>query len=152
MFKIPSKRSHTTTLRATFTFSLKMSKMVNLASFWKKLAVNQSYQTGQNWRKVPKVVWFNSFKWDILEDFQTFCNLANWISQCDIFWWILNTVLIDCFRFRCRDYVTEQFFNMHNLNMIPVVLGGANYSAIAPPHSFIDAADFPKYVYTFTLL
>ena len=46
--------------------------------------------------------------------------------------------------FRCRDYVTEQFFNMHNLNMIPVVLGGANYSAIAPPHSFIDAADFPK--------
>eukprot|EP00093_Oithona_nana_P007513 07513.XXX_139120_130865_1 [CDS] Oithona nana genome sequencing. len=44
----------------------------------------------------------------------------------------------------CRDYVTEQFFNMHNLNMIPVVLGGANYSAIAPPHSFIDAADFPN--------
>jgi alpha-1,3-fucosyltransferase len=24
-----------------------------------------------------------------------------------------------------------------------VVLGGANYSAIAPPHSFIDANDFP---------
>ena len=66
------------------------------------------------------------------------------------FWLILNTMqvflLIDFFRFRCRDYVTEQFFNMHNLNMIPVVLGGANYSAIAPPHSFIDAADFPKYV------
>ena len=36
MFKILSKRSHITTLRATFTFSLKMSKMVNLASFWKK--------------------------------------------------------------------------------------------------------------------
>ena len=46
--------------------------------------------------------------------------------------------------FRCRDYVTEQFFNMYNLNMIPVVIGGANYSAIAPPHSFINAADFPK--------
>jgi len=44
----------------------------------------------------------------------------------------------------CRDYVTEQFFNMHKLNMIPVVLGGANYSAIAPPHSFINAADFPN--------
>jgi len=44
----------------------------------------------------------------------------------------------------CRDYVTEQFFNMYNLNMIPVVLGGANYSAIAPPHSFINAADFPN--------
>ena len=27
--------------------------------------------------------------------------------------------------------------------MIPVVLGGANYSAIAPPHSYIDASDFP---------
>ena len=48
--------------------------------------------------------------------------------------------------FRCRDYVTEQFFNMYNLNMIPVVIGGANYSAIAPPHSFINAADFPKLV------
>ena len=71
------------------------------------------------------------------------------------FWLILNTmqffILIDFFRFRCRDYVTEQFFNMHNLNMIPVVLGGANYSAIAPPHSFIDAADFPKYVQSFTI-
>ena len=42
--------------------------------------------------------------------------------------------------------MTEQFFNMHNLNMIPVVLGGANYSAIAPAHSYINAADFPKLV------
>ena len=35
--------------------------------------------------------------------------------------------------------------------MIPVVLGGANYSAIAPPHSFINAADFPKLVLLFIL-
>ena len=43
----------------------------------------------------------------------------------------------------CRDYATEKFFTIYSLNMIPVVLGGANYSAIAPPHSYIDASDFP---------
>ena len=26
--------------------------------------------------------------------------------------------------------------------MVPVVMGGANYTAIAPPHSFIDALEF----------
>ncbi len=43
----------------------------------------------------------------------------------------------------CKDYVTEKFFSIFGgLNLIPVVLGGANYSAIAPPHSYIDAAQF----------
>ena len=39
----------------------------------------------------------------------------------------------------CKDYVTEKFFDPLQRNIIPVVLGGANYSQIAPPHSYIDA-------------
>lgn len=42
----------------------------------------------------------------------------------------------------CRDYVTEKFFNIISRNIVPIVLGGANYSAIAPQHSYINALDF----------
>jgi alpha-1,3-fucosyltransferase len=44
----------------------------------------------------------------------------------------------------CKDFVTEKFFSMFNgdLDMVPVVLGGGNYSAIAPPNSYIDASKF----------
>ena len=42
----------------------------------------------------------------------------------------------------CKDYATEKFFTMYSLKMIPIVLGGANYSQMAPPHSFINAVDF----------
>lgn len=39
----------------------------------------------------------------------------------------------------CRDYVTEKFFKLLDLRVVPVVYGGANYSRIAPPGSYIDA-------------
>ena len=42
----------------------------------------------------------------------------------------------------CIDYVTEKFFSILHYDMVPVVMGGANYTAIAPPHSFIDALEF----------
>ena len=42
----------------------------------------------------------------------------------------------------CIDYVTEKFFMALRMDIVPVVLGGANYSAIAPPNSFINANDF----------
>lgn len=42
----------------------------------------------------------------------------------------------------CDDYVTEKFFEIMNHDIIPVVYGGANYSRIAPPHSYIDALQF----------
>ena len=44
----------------------------------------------------------------------------------------------------CKDFVTEKFFAMFNgdLDMVPVVLGGGNYSEIAPPNSYIDASKF----------
>ena len=42
----------------------------------------------------------------------------------------------------CKDYVTEKIFNALRLNTIPIVLGGANYSKILPPGSFINAGDF----------
>ena len=42
----------------------------------------------------------------------------------------------------CQDYVTEKIFNALRLNTIPIVLGGANYTKILPPGSFINAGDF----------
>jgi alpha-1,3-fucosyltransferase len=39
----------------------------------------------------------------------------------------------------CSDYVTEKFFNAMNSSVVPIVLGGANYSAIAPIKSNINA-------------
>ncbi|KAG8193811.1 hypothetical protein JTE90_029545 [Oedothorax gibbosus] len=42
----------------------------------------------------------------------------------------------------CKDYVTEKFFNILGTNMVPVVMGGANYTVVAPPNSFIDALSF----------
>ena len=42
----------------------------------------------------------------------------------------------------CDDYVTEKFFKVLNRCVVPVVLGGANYSEIAPERSYIDAGRF----------
>ncbi len=42
----------------------------------------------------------------------------------------------------CLDYVTEKFFESLNHDMVPIVYGGANYSAHAPPGSYINARDF----------
>ena len=45
----------------------------------------------------------------------------------------------------CVDYVTEKFYkNALQFGMIPVVLGGANYSDpfVAPPGSYVNARDF----------
>ncbi|XP_047739154.1 alpha-(1,3)-fucosyltransferase 7-like [Hyalella azteca] len=43
----------------------------------------------------------------------------------------------------CEDYVTEKLFMPLQLGVVPVVLGGADYNAIAPPESFVNALDFP---------
>ena len=43
----------------------------------------------------------------------------------------------------CKDYVSEKFFKVLNQNIIPVVFNGANMSTVAPPHSYINVADFP---------
>ena len=42
----------------------------------------------------------------------------------------------------CDDYVTEKLFNVLRYDVIPVVYGGANYSKILPPNSYIDVQDF----------
>ena len=41
-----------------------------------------------------------------------------------------------------RDYVTEKFFLRLNDNLLPIVLGQADYSRTAPPHSFINVLDY----------
>ena len=43
----------------------------------------------------------------------------------------------------CVDYVTEKLYRtLNHGKMIPIVLGGANYSALLPQKSFINVADF----------
>ncbi|XP_044747599.1 alpha-(1,3)-fucosyltransferase C-like [Coccinella septempunctata] len=42
----------------------------------------------------------------------------------------------------CEDYVTEKFFNILKLNLIPIVYGTANYTRIAPPNSYINVKDY----------
>ncbi|XP_023348411.1 alpha-(1,3)-fucosyltransferase C [Eurytemora carolleeae] len=42
----------------------------------------------------------------------------------------------------CKDYVTEKLWRILEQDMIPVVLGSANYTDVAPPHSFINVQDF----------
>ncbi|XP_071532908.1 alpha-(1,3)-fucosyltransferase C-like isoform X2 [Panulirus ornatus] len=42
----------------------------------------------------------------------------------------------------CNDYVTEKLYKILQMDVVPVVLGGADYSSMAPPGSYINAADF----------
>ena len=45
----------------------------------------------------------------------------------------------------CADYVTEKFFTMMNYNIVPVVFDlHGHHKRSAPPHSYINAADFPS--------
>jgi len=47
----------------------------------------------------------------------------------------------------CTDYVTEKFFRTLSRLIVPVVLGGSNYSRLAPPGSYINALDYPSPVH-----
>ncbi|XP_066953288.1 alpha-(1,3)-fucosyltransferase C-like [Macrobrachium rosenbergii] len=40
----------------------------------------------------------------------------------------------------CVDYVTEKVYNLMHYPIVPVVRGSANYSALLPPNSYIDAS------------
>ncbi len=42
----------------------------------------------------------------------------------------------------CPDYVTEKFYKALMNDVVPIVYGGADYTEYAPPHSFINIADF----------
>jgi len=42
----------------------------------------------------------------------------------------------------CRDYVTEKLFEALKHDVVPVVLGGADYHNILPKHSFINMLDY----------
>ncbi|KAH9364889.1 hypothetical protein HPB48_017049 [Haemaphysalis longicornis] len=42
----------------------------------------------------------------------------------------------------CKDYVTEKLYFTLLFDIIPVTFGGADYKALAPPHSYIDALSF----------
>ncbi|KAK7065536.1 hypothetical protein SK128_001018 [Halocaridina rubra] len=42
----------------------------------------------------------------------------------------------------CEYYITEKFFKALQMDVIPVVFGGGNYSLVAPHSSYINAMDF----------
>ena len=42
----------------------------------------------------------------------------------------------------CKDYATEKLFRALNSDLVPVVMGGANYSNIVPPKSVVNVQDF----------
>ena len=42
----------------------------------------------------------------------------------------------------CEDYVTEKVWDILSHNIVPVVLGGANYTNVLPPNSYIDVTNF----------
>ena len=42
----------------------------------------------------------------------------------------------------CDEYVTEKLLRTLDLDVVPIVMGLANYSKILPPDSFIDVRDF----------
>ena len=44
----------------------------------------------------------------------------------------------------CNDYITEKFWPYLNGKLVPIVLGGADYNKVAPPHSFINAMNYPN--------
>lgn len=42
----------------------------------------------------------------------------------------------------CEDYITEKFWRPLEQGMVPLVYGGGDYAAVAPPNSFIDVRQF----------
>lgn len=44
----------------------------------------------------------------------------------------------------CQDYITEKFFDSIRVGVVPVTYGLGDYTQIAPPHSYINALDFPN--------
>eukprot|EP00095_Tigriopus_kingsejongensis_P002490 maker-scaffold64_size435223-snap-gene-2.27 protein:Tk02490 transcript:maker-scaffold64_size435223-snap-gene-2.27-mRNA-1 annotation:"predicted protein" len=42
----------------------------------------------------------------------------------------------------CDDYVTEKFFQRAQGDILTIVMGGANYDEMAPPHSHLNVKDF----------
>jgi hypothetical protein len=42
----------------------------------------------------------------------------------------------------CEDYISEKLWRMLSLNVVPVVMGGVDYSTLLPSDTFIDTKDF----------
>ena len=42
----------------------------------------------------------------------------------------------------CKDYATEKFYSSLDMAIVPIVMGGANYTKLLPPNSFINAAEY----------
>lgn len=76
--------------------------------------------------------------------FQCAKNESHWLSQPECYLQLASTYkfYISFENSICSEYVTEKFFNILLHDMVPIVLGGANYTQIAPRNSYIDARQF----------
>jgi alpha-1,3-fucosyltransferase len=143
----------------------------NPASFWQYIGLNQSKNHPVLTNKTKLVSWFvTNCETDSLREV-FFEEMAKYISI-DIYGgcgalncppWNSNECdkLLKYYKFYisaenaiCADYVTEKFYRALEMGVIPIVYGGADYSAYAPTHSYINAADFesPKALSDYLLL
>ena len=42
----------------------------------------------------------------------------------------------------CEDYVTEKFYRMYQIDIVPIVLGAADYGRFAAPGTYLDVRNF----------
>jgi alpha-1,3-fucosyltransferase len=42
----------------------------------------------------------------------------------------------------CKDYITEKFFTLLKFDIVPIVLGGGDYSYFVPRSAYINVLDF----------
>ena len=47
----------------------------------------------------------------------------------------------------CEGYVTEKFYSRLQQDLLPIVMGQADYNSLAPPHSHLNVKDFDRRVH-----
>ena len=144
----------------TMTYRLDSDIPIPYIAF-KKKENPRTHTNGSNFNfaggKTKKVAWVvsncktqsgreryvNELKKYIDVDIYGKCGPLNCDSQC---FSMINTSYKFYLAFEnsiCEDYITEKLHRtMHMGGIIPVVLGGANYSKLLPPHSVINVMDY----------
>ena len=139
------------------------SDVVNPYGLFSKKSANETFKVNYAKGKTKLVAWFvsncasHSGRMEFVKELQRFVNVDVY-GQCGThkcpksqqdncrkmldqdykFYLALENSL-------CVDYVTEKFFDHASHNIIPVVFDlHGHLNQTAPPHSFINAADFPS--------
>ena len=148
----------------------------NSSIFLENIMMNNNESTNNSFvkKKSKKIAWFLSKCWTQSRRENFFRRLFDFYPSIDVYgecgskgldclpWKSLECdQLIADYKFYvaaenslCPDYVTEKFYRALQVGTVPIVYGGADYSAYAPPYSFIHAADFrsPKALADYLIL